>query len=59
MVMSTQIPSDQPTKWIGLPVIATIVRPLCRKLTLQNEYLRLENKILKSKIKGRIPFTDD
>lgn len=57
--MSTQMPSDQPTKWLDLPVIATIARLLCRELTLQNEYLSLENKILKSKIKGRIRFTDD
>ena len=57
--MSTQMPSDQPTKWLSLPVIATIARLLCRELTLHNEYLRLENKILKSKIKGRIRFTDD
>jgi hypothetical protein len=59
MVMPTQVPSDQPTKWLGLPVIATIARLLCRELALQNEYLRLENKILKSKVKGRIRFTDD
>jgi len=57
--MPAQMPSDQPTKWLGLPVIAMIVRILCRELTLQNEYLRLENKILKSKIAGRICFTDD
>jgi len=57
--MPTQMPSDQPAKWLGLPVIATIVRILCRELTLQNEYLRLENKILKSKSAGRICFTDD
>ncbi len=29
------------------------------QLTLHNEYLRQENKILKSKIKKRIVFTDD
>jgi hypothetical protein len=57
--MSTQMPHEQPTKWLGLPMIATIARLLCRELTLQNEYLRLENKILKSKIIGRICFTDD
>ena len=45
--------------WSSLPVIATVVRLLCRELTLQNEYLLAENKILKSKIKGRIRFTDD
>jgi putative transposase len=40
-------------------VIATVARLLCRELTLQNEYLRLENRILKSKIEGRIRFADD
>jgi len=45
--------------WAGLPLIATIARLLCRELTLQNEYLRAENKILKSKVKGRIRFDDD
>ena len=45
--------------WLGLPVIATVARLLCRELTLQNEYLRTENAVLKSKIKGRIRFTDD
>ncbi|MFA6176943.1 MAG: integrase core domain-containing protein [Phycisphaerae bacterium] len=46
-------------KWLNVPIIATIARLLCRELTLQNEYLRQENKILKSKIKKRISFTDD
>lgn len=46
-------------KWLNVPIIATITRLLCRELTLQNEYLRQENKILKSKIKKRIVFTDD
>jgi len=45
--------------WVGLPLIATIARLLCRELTLQNEYLRQENTILKSRIKGRIRFDDD
>ena len=45
--------------WVELPVIATVARLLCRELTLQNEYLRAENKILKGKLKGRIHFTDD
>ena len=45
--------------WISLPVIATVARLLCRELTLQNEYLCAENKILRSKIKGRIRFTDN
>lgn len=46
-------------KWLSVPLIATITRLLCRELTLQNEYLKVENKILKSKIKKRIVFTDD
>jgi hypothetical protein len=39
--------------------MATIARLLCRELTLQNEYLRQENRILKSKVKGRIRFDDE
>jgi hypothetical protein len=46
-------------KWLSIPIIATITRLLCRELTLQNEYIRQENKLLKSKIKKRIVFTDD
>lgn len=46
-------------KWLSIPIIATVTRLLCSELTLQNEYLRRENKILKSKIKKRISFTDD
>ena len=57
--MAQETTSTQPAQWLGLPVIATIARLLCRELTLQNEYLRLENKILRSKIEGRIHFTDD
>ena len=45
--------------WAGLPVIATVARLLCRELTLQNEYLRLENRTLKEKVLGRIRFTDE
>ena len=36
--------------WAGLPVIATVARLLCRELTLQNEYVRLENRILNEKV---------
>jgi len=46
-------------KWLGIPIIATITRLLCRELTLQNEYLKCENRILKSKLKKRISFTDE
>jgi hypothetical protein len=47
------------SKWLSVPIIATITRLLCRELTLQNEYLKRENKILKSKLKTRLSFTDD
>lgn len=57
--MNEDTPSDVPATWLGLPVIATVARILCRELSLHNEYLRLENEILKSKIRGRIRFTDD
>jgi hypothetical protein len=46
-------------KWLSVPLIATVAGLLCKELTLQNEYLKRENKILKSKIKKRISFTDD
>ncbi len=42
-------PNQEPgNKWLSVPIIATITRLLCRELTLQNEYLLRENKILKS-----------
>lgn len=44
----------QAHKWFNVPIIATITRLLCRELTLQNEYLLNENKILRSKIKKRL-----
>jgi hypothetical protein len=46
-------------KWLSVPIISRTTRLLCRELTLLNEYLRQENKILKSKITKRIVFTDD
>jgi putative transposase len=41
-------------------MIAVVARLLCRELTLANEYLRLENRILKEKAQaaGRLRFTD-
>ncbi len=45
--------------WAGLPVIATVARLLCRELTLQNEYLRLANRILEEKVSGQIRFTEE
>jgi len=52
--------TEQQINWVALPLIATVARLLCRELTLQVDYLLLENKILKSKFEGRrIPFSDD
>ena len=47
--------------WAGLPVIATVARLLCSEVTLENEYLREENRVLKTKAEkhGRLRFTDD
>ena len=57
--MNTESRERVKRSWLSLPIIATITRLLCRELTLQNEYLKTENKILKSKIKKRLVFTDD
>ncbi len=54
--ISKENPSN---KCLSVPLIAAVTRLLCRELTLQNEYLRQENRILKSKLKKRISFTDD
>jgi len=45
--------------WVGLPIIATVARLLCRELNLQNEYLRLENRTLQGETPGRLRFTDE
>ncbi len=42
--------AERGVDWVHLPVIATVARLLCREVTLQNEYLLLENRTLKSKI---------
>ena len=49
---------QQSPSWANIPLVATVARLLCRELTLQNEYLRKENKVLRSKVKGRIRFND-
>ena len=57
--MKNETNQDTANNWLNVPIIATIARLLCRELTLQNEYLRLENKILKSRIEKRIVFTEN
>jgi transposase len=44
--------------WASLPLVATIARLLCKELTLQVEYLRTEVEVLRSKVPGRLRFTD-
>jgi len=51
--------AERGVDWVHLPVIATVARLLCREVTLQNEYLLLENRTLKSKVPGRLRFTDE
>ncbi len=58
-LMENMLNEPPSSKWLSVPLIATVTRLLCRELTLQNDYLRQENLILKSKIKIRISFTDD
>jgi hypothetical protein len=43
---------------LSLPIIATVSRLFCRELTLQVEYLQAENRILRSKVKNRVVFTE-
>ncbi|MHB9071314.1 MAG: hypothetical protein ACYC54_13220, partial [Sedimentisphaerales bacterium] len=58
-MMKTDDTLTPPRSWINVPVIALLTRILCRELVLQNEYLRTENRILKSKVSKRLSFTDD
>ena len=57
--MDNMLNENASNKWLSVPLIATVTRIPCRELTLQNEYLRQENRILKSKMKTRISFTND
>jgi putative transposase len=45
--------------WASLPLVATIARLLCKELTLQVEYLRTEVEVLRSRVPGRMRFTDE
>ena len=51
--------AERGVDWVHLSVIATVARLLCRELTLQNEYLLLENRTLKSKVPGLLRFSDE
>jgi hypothetical protein len=42
-----------------LPVVATVARLVWRELTLQNEYLRLENRTLKERVPGPLRSADE
>ena len=45
--------------WARLPLIATIARVLCREVTLEAEYFRVQYEVVRSKVPGRIRFTDE
>jgi len=45
--------------WASLPLVATIARLLCKELTLQVEYLRKEVEVLRSRVPGRLRFTNE
>ena len=46
-------------RWAELPLIATVARLLCREVTLENEYLRLENKTLRGQLKGPVRLRNE
>jgi putative transposase len=45
--------------WTSLPLIATISRVLARDETLRAEYFRVQYEVVRSKVPGRIRFTDE
>ena len=45
--------------WAGLPLIAAVERLPCRELTVQNEHLRLGNRMLRERVSGRIGSADE
>ncbi len=49
----------RPFSWSHFPLVALVARLLCDELTQENEYLRTENRILRSKLPRRIAFTDE
>jgi hypothetical protein len=40
-------------RWASLPLVALIVRLLCKELTLQVQYLRKEVEVFRSKLPDR------
>ena len=45
--------------WASLPLIATVARVLHGELVLQLEYRRVQYEVVRSKVPGRIRFTDE
>ena len=54
IVMDANMPRQKRPRWSGwwlrLPGVMALARILCRDEVLKNEYLRVENKILKAKV---------
>ena len=60
-LMSRRIIVDEsrppkPLGWSHFPLVAPVARLLCRELIDENEYLRTENRILRSTLARRIAF---
>ena len=51
-------PVDQQSRNAANPLVAKIQRLFSRDLALENDYLRQENKILRSKLGSRVPLTE-
>ena len=59
IVMDESTPAQNQPKWLESPLMMTVAQLHCKDLVLENEYLRVENRILRSKVPKRIPFTED
>src|SRR5512142_2499404 len=49
---------DQQSRNSANPLLARIQRLFSRDLALENDYLRQENRILRSKLGSRVPLTE-
>lgn len=45
--------STKPFRWSHFPLVVLVAQLLCRELTQENEYLRTQHRILRSKLRRR------
>ena len=57
--MEESTSAQKQPEWLEQPLMMTVAKLHCKDLVLENEYLRVENRILRSKLPQRLPFTDD